>query len=516
MGMRAILGALLIAVTGAIAGCGSSSGSPSPLDPAQIAPAKAVAYVELTVRPQGSTRSSAESGLTKLLGYSPDANIQHAVGSLFKSSGLSYGSDVQPWLGQRVGVVFTAFSKSGLGLIAPTNNPSAAVSALRKGEKNAGLTSQKYRGVTYQQGVDSGTPIALGIVGHDAVIASPTTFQQIVDVSRGSGSLLQQTAFSSAFGGLPASSLVRAYVNGPAAVSAIESIPSLSAAARQELRVAIARTKVPRAATLSVSASSQSIAAEVRSVGTPLSTKRSTADVSHLSGGSWLALSTGAGLPKAFTSGFESGFMEGFKRSALAQGVNPSTLLNLLQQRIGINIQRDLLPALGGLDLSLQGSTLLTVGAGLSLRPGDAAAGARLVADIRALVARGHSLQVNGGPRSFTLTKPGLPIPRIVVADLGRQIVATLDEPNFQTLLAPPTTLATNPSFERARSTLVPGSLVPLFVDFGPLASLLSQTPQFKSDPSDVKALGVLQRLDYLVFGFNQPAGAAQIVLGLH
>ncbi len=515
MGLRALMAGLAVAVAAVVSGCGSSSGSPSPLDPAQIAPAKALAFIELTVRPQGSTRSGAETGLTKLLGHKPDADIQHAVGSLFKNSGLSYGSDVQPWLGQRIGVVFTAFSKSGLGLIAPTSNPSAALTALRKAEKKAALTSQKYRGLAYQQGLDAGSPIALGIVGHDAVIASPATFQRIVDASQGAGSLLRQPAFTSAFASLPSSSLVRAYANGPAAVSALESLPSLSPAQRKELRTALARSKVPSALTLALSVSSSSMAAEVHSVGTTIAVKRSTADVSHLSGQSWLALSTGSGIPKAFTSGFESGFMRGFQSSALAQGISPSRLLNLLQQRIGINLQRDLFPALGGFELSVQGSSLLTFGAGLALHPGDPAAGARLVADIRALVARGHSLQVSGGPRSFTLTKPGLPIPRIVVADTGRQILATLDEPSFQSLLAPATTLASNPAFQRARAQLIPGSLMPLFVDFGPVATLLGQTPQFKSDPTDVRVLGVLRRLDYLVFGFNQAASDAQLVLGL-
>jgi hypothetical protein len=514
MGPKGWIAGVPVVAALALTGCGSSSGSPSQLNPAQIAPAKSVAYVELTVRPQGSARSDAESGLTKLLGYSPDASVQRLVGRLFKHAGLNYASDLQPWLGERIGLVLTEFSKSGLGLIAPTNNPSAALAALKRAEKNAGLTSANYHGVLYQQGSDNGTPVSLGIVGHYAVIASPPTFDDIVDASQGS-SLLSRPAFASAFGGLPSSALARAYVSGPAAISALMFIPTLSNAIRRQLRAAVANGKVPAALTLSVSASSKSIAVELRSTATSAIHLHSSADVSHLPGQSWLALSTGSGLSKAFSSSFRSGFIQGFNRSALARGVNPGTLLNLLQRRIGINLERDLLPALGGFQLALQGNTPLTFGAGLAVHPNDPQAAARLLVGIRNLVARSHSLTVNGGPRSFTISKPGLPIPRIVVADVGREVLATLDEPNFQGLLAPATTLATNPAFQKARSQLVAGSNVPLFVDFGPLAALLGQTPQFTGQGRDAKALKVLRRLDYLVLGFNQASEDVQLVLGL-
>jgi hypothetical protein len=514
MGLRVLAVGVVVIATGALAGCGSS-GSPSALDPAKIAPAKSVAYVELTVRPQGSQRSEAESGLTKLLGKSPDKDLLRLANDLFKSSGLNYASDVQPWLGQRVGVVLTAFSKSGLGLIAPTNDPSAALSALKRSEKNHRLSPGSYRGVSYEQGVDNGTPVALGIVDRSyAVIGAPSVFDAIVDASQGT-SLLTEPAFASAFGRLPASSLARAYINGPAFGAALLSIPTLSASTRQQLRGALGPGKLPGALTLSLSASSKSISAELRSSAASPLGLHSTADVSRLPGQSWLALSTGSTLPKAFTSGLESGLVQGLKSSALANGVSPSTLLNLFQRRTGINIQRDLVPALGGIQLAAEGSTFLTFGAGLVLHPSDPRAAARLLGEIRTLIARGHSLEVTGGPRSFTLTKPPLPIPRIVVADLGREVLATLDEPSFQTLLAPATTLASNPTFQRARSQLAPGSLAPLFVDFGPLATLLGLTPQFKTQPSDVKVLKVLQRLDYLVLGFDQASQQAQLVLGL-
>jgi hypothetical protein len=148
-------------VVALIAAGSGSSGSPSGLDPAQLAPAKAIAYVELTVRPQGSQRDAVESGLTRLLGHSPDAGLQRAVDHVFRSSGLRYQRDLQPWLGQRIGFVVTALSRTGIALIAPTNDPSAAVSALERGERGHGpLRTGSYAGISYKLANAAGFPSA--------------------------------------------------------------------------------------------------------------------------------------------------------------------------------------------------------------------------------------------------------------------------------------------------------------------------------------------------------------------
>jgi hypothetical protein len=54
-----------------------------------------------------------------------------------------------------------------------------------------------------------------------------------------------------------------------------------------------------------------------------------------------------------------------------------------------------------------------------------------------------------------------------------------------------------------------------VFLDFGPLASLLSEAPQFKSSGRNSKALAVLRRLDYFVVGASGAEHAVRAVLGL-
>ncbi len=517
MGMRARVVALVVAFAGLVpAACGSSSGSPSPLDPAQIAPAGSAAYVEFTVRPQGTERDGVEKALTKLLGHSPDAGIQRLVNRSLHTDGLNYQRDIQPWLGQRVGLVVTAFSRNGYALISPSNDTGAAMATITRDEKRHGTpTSGSYRGVSYKQVADGGAEVTFGTVGHYVVLAAaPALFDEIVDASKSSG-LEGQAAFTTAMAALPSSSLIRAYANGPQFLTGLQSLTTASPQVRRALQAEVASGKLRGALTLSVAATSNAFTLDARSSGGTPGARRSAADVSGLPAQSWLALSTGAGFSKSFSASFERSFIQGWGSAAASQGINPNTLMNLLQQRTGVSLQ-DLISALGGFELSVQGTSVATLGAGMVLHPQDPQAAVRLLSGIHNLLARNNGLSVSGSAKSFTVTKPGLPIPRAVVSSLGREVVATLDLPNFAALLAPPSTLSSNAAFQRARSQLESGSNVPLFVDFGPLATLLGSLPQFQQQPKDKQALQTVQRMDYFVIGFSSLTHDFRMILGLH
>jgi hypothetical protein len=236
--------------------------------------------------------------------------------------------------------------------------------------------------------------------------------------------------------------------------------------------------------------------------------------VSGAPGNSWLAISTGNSFAKYFATGFNAGFLQGFSRAARASGVSPNLLLQQFRQRTGIDLTRDLLPALGPFQLAVQGSTITSLQAALALYPSNTFAGARLFADIHRLVARDHSLRVTGGSRSFGFGPVSVPFPLVAVSDLGGRIVA-----RFSLSAQHPSqngTLGSNPAFMRARAQLGAGSSVPVFLDFGPLAALLSQTPQFRAGGPDHNALAVLRRLDYVVVGVNSAEHDFKIALGLH
>lgn len=493
--------AVAVACT-ALAGCGSGT-PPSALDPARVVPGNAIVYAEATVRPQGAQRDGLESALTKLVGHSPDTNIQRAI----HIPGLSYAHDIQPWLGQRIGFVATAFSLGGVAFIAPTNDPAAAVAAIERAERSRGrlLISGKYGGVSYRQFPYHGVTGVIGAVGHYAVIGGTSAFRAIVNTYQGHTPALN----------LPASgALARAYVNEPRALAAVMTLPTISPAVRQQLQTVFARTHVPTSVTVSVSASAHALTADLHSSGAPApSARNGAADVSGAPGNSWLAISSGNSVAKYVATGLNAGLMQSFGTALRARGLSAASVLGEFRRRTGIDLTNDLLPALGPFQLSVQGSTLTTLVAMLELSPSNPFAGGRLLSDVHRLVERDHSLRVIGGSQSFRFGPASLPFPIVGVADVGQRIIAKFALSNAQPATG---TLSANPTFTGARAQLPAGSTVPAFLDFGPLAALLSQTPQFKAGGRDQTALAVLRRLDYLVVGVNSADHDVRIALGLH
>jgi hypothetical protein len=502
--MRVKLAAALLLVALGLAGCGAGAGDPSGASPAQLAPAKSLVYVELTVRPEGAQQTAVESALTRLLGHSPDAGIQRLAGKLFGHAGLNYSGDVAPWLGQRVGIVVTKFSRAGLGLIAPTTDPAAALKTFRQ-VLHVQLKSAAYAGIHYQECVDPTDRFALGKVGGNAVIAAPAVFRGIVDAYHGR-SLSKASAFGSAFSAVPGTPLIRAYVNASGVGAALRTLlhqsrpndvlpPSLqqlygAALAKLHGTLGLSLTAAPHALTVAIHSS----AAHSGHGG----------DVGSLPEQSWLALATGA---------FNLRPIEHALGTELGRNPSMQLALSHVRAKLGLSLLHDILPALGPLELSFQGTSALAVAGGLVIHPSNLPAAGRVVAAIHRLLSRSASLSVQGSRHNFTITKRGLPIPRVVVTETGGKVVVTVDESPAQAL-APPTHLSASPRFAAARSQLPAGSRIPLFIDFRGLGQLLQGLPNF-AGPHDQGILGVLGRLDYLVVGSSQSHGDLRLVLAL-
>jgi uncharacterized protein DUF3352 len=502
--MRVRLGVALLLVGLVLAGCGA--GDPAGGSPAPLAPANSLIYVELTLRPQGTQRTAVESALTRLLGRSPDAGIQSLVGKLLAHAGLSYGSDIQPWLGQRIGIVVTRFSRDGVGLIAPTTAPSAALKTFRR-ILHVRLKAASYAGVHYQECADPSNRLALGVVGGDAVLGAPTVFKEIVDASHGRNSLATTAAFGSAFSAVPGTPLIRAYVNAT----------RLGAALRSRLQASRSRDVLPSGlqplygaalaklrGTLGVSLTAASHALTIDFHSSTVHRGHG-GDVGNLPEQSWLALSTGA---------FNLKPLERVLSSQLGQSPGMQLVLSGLRAKLGLSLVHDILPALGPLELSFQGTSALAVAGGLVMHPADQAAAGRVVGAIHRLLLRSASLSVQGTAHNFTITRRGLPIPRVLVTETAGKLVVTLDESPAQAL-APPTHLSSSPRLAAARARLAAGSRIPLFIDFRGIAQLLQGLPNFAGLPHDHGILGVLGRLDYLVVGSSPEQGDFRLVLAL-
>jgi hypothetical protein len=305
---------------------------------------------------------------------------------------------------------------------------------------------------------------------------------------------------------LPANALIKGYVNAGALGSILRShvaaLPGASAAAAPTRRVLTgALGKLKGAFGFSFTAAANALSIDVRSTATH---PASAADASGLSGQSWLAIAS-MFHPAGITS----------LLAALAHDPGFAAVLSRFKSQVGLDLIHDVLPALGPFELSIQGTSPLSLGLGLVLNPSDPAAAGRVLAAIRRRVAQSTSLVVHGDNRHFTITKPGLPIPRIVVAQTRRKVLVTVDE-TFQQLLAPSTHLASNPRFTSALAQLPAGSKASVFIDFDALSQLLGSVHSLIPSSADQKILGVVQRLNYLVLGSDPASGQARLVLGLH
>lgn len=499
--MRVRLGVALLLVGLVLAGCGA--GDPAGGNPAPLAPANSLIYLQLTVRPAGAQRAAVESALTRLLGHSPDAAIQRLVGRVLTHAGLSYGSDIAPWLGQRVGIVVTKFSRDGLGLIAPTSAPSAALKTFRR-VLHVPLQSASYAGVHYQECVDPSRRLAFGAVGQNAVLAAPTVFKEIVDAFHGRNSLATTPAFGSAFSAVPGTPLIKAYVNATSLGATLRTLLSahgdvLPAGVQQLYGAALA--KLHGTLGVSLTAAPHALTVDVHS-----STQHGGhgGDVGSLPEQSWLALATGSLNLKP---------LEHVLTTALGQSPAMQLALSQLRARAGLSLVHDILPALGPFDLSFQGTSALAVAGGLVMHPSDLAAAGRVLTTIHRLLSRSASLSVQGTARNFTITRRGLPIPRVVVTETGGKLVVTLDESPAQAL-APATHLSASPRLAAARARLAPGSRVPLFIDFRGIGQLLQGLSNVAGMHTQ-GILGVLGRLDYLVVGSSPAQGDLRLVLAL-
>jgi hypothetical protein len=78
-------------------------------DPATVAPASTLAYATLYVRPKGADAAAVDRLLQRLFGAADTGARVRALAALALGRNLTPG-DVEPWLGRRAGIAFTALA----------------------------------------------------------------------------------------------------------------------------------------------------------------------------------------------------------------------------------------------------------------------------------------------------------------------------------------------------------------------------------------------------------------------
>jgi Protein of unknown function (DUF3352) len=463
--------AVLLTLLLLLAGCGGGSSSSTTAqgpDPASVAPAGSIAYVEANVRPQGNVRDGAVAAARKVLRVQdPGAELRKLIdrglrnGSKLRDA--SYARDVEPWIGDRIGVSvrMPALDKSAPDVVAiiAARDTSALRNELKRlrrgGDIRAGGT---YRGVTYDVGTRDGSPTA--VAGNFLVIASSmSAFRATVDAWRGD-SLAEDSRFQDAVDAAPDDALAFAYADPKAIAAAVDRSKNAPPAARRFF--ARYRDADPILASLTANADQIEIEASGPSNLVEPASSDASVTVGQLPGDSWLALATPPLGPLIRTA------LDGIGGHAQAAA--------LVRDNLGLDLDRDLLEPLDGLGVFARGASPLDLGGGVLLQMTSGAAAQRLLTRLQTLVAASRDVLVQpaaaGGGRGFQAQIPQSPQPIVVLAK-GDKLAAGYAASSARDLLEPQQRFDESSAGKAAIGTLGDGYTPSLVVIVPPIASLL-------------------------------------------
>jgi hypothetical protein len=494
-----------VAAVLALAGCGGAGGNEN-ADPAAIAPKTSLLYFTAYVRPQGAQKAALESISRKLLGAAnPGQRIEGLIDRALRRSRSrpTYRNDVAPWLGRRAAFVATSLAAhSSAALIVAVKDTGKAKAALDKfAGAHGGTVTRSYKGVDYR--VSPSGSAAAAVVGDYLVVGAESELRAIIDASQGQS--LKDSATYSQLAGPASGKLAFGYVDTKdllASLGPASQIPTTGALQALANPVTLTLDATPSQVTIDIGGPAARVAAPAHQA----------ALIGQLPGDSWAALA----IPNVGAS----------LRQVLAQlgsgGIGASVLQSIeaqLRASTGLDLNRDVLAALGDIGLFARGASLLTLGGGLVISAPDPAAAQRLVTKLDPLIARAGArgrLHVApttvGGARGFKVTGARFPGNIDVVAGGGR-IVAAYGDAATREALRPTHVLASSATFQRAAATLGPGASTAVFVDFAPLAQLLSAV----RSPRAATVQHALSALDTLAIGGGSAAGraSARLVLTL-
>ncbi len=534
-----------LALTGALAGCGSSSAPGSNADPATAIPASTPLFAGAVVRPSGSLESAAKSAGTALT-HQADPYLR-LLGALQTPGApqLSFKRDIAPWLGPNAGVYLSSLSSAGsllslleqglLGggssaasfpfsasgaqgaIVLDTSDSAKARSFLNGQAKHAGAHPTSYRGIAYQV---TGGGIAFALVNRLAVIGSESGVHSVIDTTHDGASLARSSGYSKLLAKAPSGALAHVYSNPTglqASAGSSEGVAGLLQllAGSSEANVSL----VPSSSSLTLDADTLSTSA-TGSGGLLSSDPAGAKALSELPGESWLAIGLGhlssnlkgdiQGLSALSALGSTPGV------SSPEEGTNTSTLsvkslLKAMIAPLGVlaasdaQAQHDFASWMGSAGIFASGASLLELKAAVVIESNDPALSSAAVAKLATQLKK-----VGGSTRPVSLPEaeaatgvalPGLPVILDVAAgrasDGHSKFVLGFGEASVRAALNPPSTMSSAESRSAASTALGEGIQPTLLFDVPTLLSLLEGVG-LTEDPSISKFVPYLRALTTL------------------
>jgi hypothetical protein len=494
--LRAVLLAALTLVAALAVACGGGPAS-GEADPASAAPANAMAYIEVAIRPEGETRDDALAAAGKVLATDdPEGKIRELIDKAMSeqeadTGGLDWDKDIKPWLGERAGVWFNnrlddEGDPGGAVLVAVTDSE-AALDAVHKGyaDSKEKLTKRSYNGVDYEVDED-GT--AVGMVGDDFLAAGPeTTFKATIDAQKGN-SLAESDKYDEALEGLASSRLAHFYVDPKQALALATQSAGTDQQELEQIQQIIPFDKLGALAG-SFAADADRLALDVAvntegggSLGAlgNVYSMGSTPLLKELPGETWAAF----GSPEYGQS----------IKAALDQyaGLLGGTAAReQLKRQLGIDLDEDILSWIGDVAMFARGDSIQTIDGGVVIAVTDNAKAEKGFNKLVGLLQSAGGVDakpvsVEGAETAFQVSDPSLPKP-IVIARSDQKVVGTYGSEAAKAALNPQSKLEDSDTWQAAKDALDDDMEPGMLVAMGPILKLVESSGEADADYEKAK-----------------------------
>ena len=477
---------LVLCLAALLVGCGGSGGAGSS-DPVEVVPSGALFYGEVTVRPEGDVKEDALAAVGKVLDASdPGAELRRLVDELIAESDergakVSYTKDIEPWLGDRIGLWLApeiTRDDDAVGLAVALSDPEKARAFLQR-EKEASDKPGSYRDADYLLDDDN---TAFGVVGDRLLIGNLPQFKRMVDTAEGEGETLAESeGFEQAMDPLSDDRLGHVYLD-------LRGIFDAAGEAASEQDRAILGQFLPKGEVPPVgvglladgdrialetavsggegSASPFGIGGLIQDTASPL--------LAELPGDAWAAVA----LPD-----FGNTARETF--TALAGALGAAAVAGQVREQTGLDLEQDVFSWMGDVALYVRGQSLQDLSGAVVIESTDDQKAQKAFAAVAALLARPGAPEpaaVPGAESAFVFADVGLPAPLVLARKAGR-VVFAVGEQAASDALAPAAKLGDSELYEAAERALG-DDLEPTFLVSVPAVLSLAEGMGAASDPS--------------------------------
>lgn len=210
----------LLAVLAALvaAGCGSSDDSGGGTDPASVAPAGVPVFIDVTIRPEGETKTNIEALAQKIAGVDDlGALIVEELENSASDDGeeLDFEKEVEPWLGDGAGIFLQEYEQEdfeGYGAAIQASDEEEARDFVNKQIEadDEEAKDGSYEGIEFKVEEDE---TAIGVFDGLVVLAEDEAiFKEMVDASNGEN-LAGEEAYTDATSDVPGESAADVFVD---------------------------------------------------------------------------------------------------------------------------------------------------------------------------------------------------------------------------------------------------------------------------------------------------------------